>query len=309
MSAFTSREVAFHALIRDLRHMTARAASDLADWLVYLDLEGKADRSLYSYHRELARLLRAHPQLELGDFTHSDINLVLQSVPVRSRHITRSIYNRFFEWALMDDRIDRSPMAKVPRVKHPSRPITEVFQPSDIALLEALPSPHGNLFAILFGTGIRRAEARNLRRQDVDLDRRRIIVRHGKGGKGRIIAPLPSALSSVADLDLTERIAPADYLWHSRPGGGDVTRRNHPIGDTTFERWYREGIEAAGVTYRRPHTTRHTYQELCRKAGLTLEERQVLMGHASIRTTADIYGHLDFDEVADKLAGFKLENV
>ena len=36
--------------------------------------------------------------------------------------------------------------------------------------------------------------------------------------------------------------------------------------------------------------------------GLNLEERQVLMGHASIRTTADIYGHLSIDDVADKLA-------
>jgi site-specific recombinase XerC len=35
----------------------------------------------------------------------------------------------------------------------------------------------------------------------------------------------------------------------------------------------------------------------------------MLMGHASIRTTADLYGHLDFDTVADKLAGFRIEGV
>lgn len=308
-STFAYREVAFGALIRDLRHHKARAASDLADWLVYLDLEGKADRSLYSYHRELARLLRAYPFHTVADFTHLDINTVLQTVPVKSRHISRSIYNRFFEWALLEERIEKSPMVRVPRVKHPKRPLTEVFRPSEIAQLEALPSPHGHLFAILFGSGMRKSEARNLRRQDVDLDRRRLIVRRGKGGKDRVIALLPSALAAVADLDLTEGLKPAEYFWHTKPGGGTVISRRWPIGDSTFSRWYTAQLAAADVKYRRPHTTRHTYQELCRLAGLSLEERQVMMGHASIRTTADIYGHLDFDEIADKLVDFKLENV
>jgi len=306
---FYEREVLFANLIRDLRHMKARAASDLVDWLVYLDLEGKADRSLYAYHRELARLLREYPEHAVTDFTHTDINAVMQKVPVRSRHITRSIYNRFFEWALQDERIERTPMAKVPRPKHPKRRVTDIFRPSEIALLEALPSPHGQLFAILFGSGLRKAEARNLLRQDIDLDRRRLVVRQGKGSKDRVVALLPSALAAVADLDLTERLRPDHYLWHTNPGGASCIRRRWPIGDSTFSRWYALQIQAAGVRYMRPHTTRHTYHELCRMAGLSLEERQVMMGHASIRTTADIYGHLDFDEVADKLAGFSLENV
>jgi hypothetical protein len=51
MSATTARGVDSDVLIRDLRHMDARAASDLADWLVHLELEGKADRTLYGYTR------------------------------------------------------------------------------------------------------------------------------------------------------------------------------------------------------------------------------------------------------------------
>jgi hypothetical protein len=34
----------FQALYRDVRHMSARAATDLADWLVHLEVEGKSDR-------------------------------------------------------------------------------------------------------------------------------------------------------------------------------------------------------------------------------------------------------------------------
>jgi integrase len=289
--------------------MKARAARDLADWLVYLDLEGKASRTLYTYHRELARLLRTYPDHELRDFTHSDINALLQQVPPRSRHITRSILNGFFEWAVLDERLDATPMLRVAKIKHPHRVTRPIFTLAQVAQLEALPTPDGQLFAILFGTGIRKAEARRLRRQHIDLTRRRLIVHQGKGGKSRVVAMTPSALQAVADLDITEGLGPDDCLWYTNPGGAHLIRRRWPIGDTTYSTWYTRCIQQANVPYLRPHTTRHTYHELMRLAGLSLEERQLLMGHASIRTTADIYGHLDFDAVADKLADFKLENV
>ncbi len=309
MSTLTRETIGWNTLLRDLRHMEARAASDLVDWLVHLELEGKATRTLYEYVRKVAPLLREFPDKQLGEFTAADINEILRRSPKRSRHIVRSILNQFFLWADTQDRIDKTPMGKVARIKHPERRQRDIFTVADVALLEALPRPDGHLFAILFGSGIRKAEARRLRRSDIDLDRRRLIVREGKGGKDRVVALTPSALQAVADLDLTEGLRREDHLWSSRPGGGDVVSRRWPIGDTTFSTWFKRCLEQADVQYLSPHTTRHTYHELMRRAGLNLEERQVLMGHASIRTTADIYGHISFDDVADKLSTFRLEDL
>ena len=212
-------------------------------------------------------------------------------VPKRSRHIARSIFNKWFEWAEFQDKIDRSPMGKVAKVKHPPRRNHDIFKLAEVAQLMALPAPDGQLFTILFGTGLRKAEARRLRRAHIDLERRRLIVHEGKGGKDRVVAPIPEALQAVADLDIIEGLRPEHYLWYTRPGGGDVISRRWPIGDTTFSRWYQTRLEQAQVRYLNPHTTRHTYHELMRMAKLDLEERQVLMGHVKISTTADIYGH------------------
>ncbi|MBA3565229.1 MAG: tyrosine-type recombinase/integrase [Actinobacteria bacterium] len=309
MSTLAYRDVGFASLLRDVRHEKARAAGDLAHWLVYLELEGKADRTLYEYVRKVAPLLRAHPEKTLAEFTSDDINAVLSATPKRSRHIVRSIINRFFVWAEQQDRIDKSPMRKVATIKHPERRVEGTFTIAQVASLEALPSPDGQLFAILFGSGLRKAEARRLRREHVDLDRRRLIVREGKGGKDRIVALTPGALQAVADLDLTEGLRPWDHLWYTKPGGGNVISRRWPMGDTTYSRWYSLLIERAKVPYLRPHATRHTYHELMRLAGLSLEERQLLMGHVSIRTTADIYGHLSIEDVSDKLATFSLADL
>jgi len=298
-------------LLRDLRHQQAQAAGDLADWLTRLAIERKRPRTIYSYHRELARLLRAYPDHQVGDFTGDDIEAVLITIPDRSRHIARSIYNQFFAWAALKRRIPYSPMGEVAKVKHPHRIDTAIFTLGEVAQLEALPAPDGQLFAFLFGSGLRRFEARNSQRGHVDLDRGRLRIPDGKGGTDIVIPLLPSALQAVADLDLTEGLNPEDHLWHTRPGGGDVIKRRDPIASTTFERWYRRCIKQAGVRYLKPHTTRHTFHELLKlgETPLTLEERQRMMRHQSIRTTVDVYGHTDLNVIQAKLAGFRLDNV
>jgi integrase len=281
--------------------MEARAASDLADWLVHLDLEGKADRTIYGYTRAVAPLLRAHPEKSIGEFTTTDINDQLRLVPDRSRHISRSIYNRFFDWAEFDERIERNPMHKVPKMRHPRRRPKDIFSEAEVALLEALPSPDGPLWTLLFGSGIRRGEARRLKLGHIDLGRKRLIVYSGKGDKDRIVPlPLP-VLTAIADLEKLEGLGNDDHLWYSRRGKHRRLRRT-PIGDTTFEGWYKRGIRDAGVRYLNPHQTRHTYGHRLRELGFDLEERQLLMGHEDVATTQKYYGHLTIEDVARKVA-------
>lgn len=299
MNATAVRE--FDLLLRDLRHMDARAASDLADWLVHLDLEGKASRTLYGYTRALAPLLRAFPEKSVAEFTHTDINQCLHRVPERSRYISRSIYNQFFEWARLDERIDRSPMDRVPRMRQPKRRPKDIFSVAEVALLEGLPTPDGQLFTILFGSGLRRGEARNLRRDHVDLSRARLAVHHGKGDKDRIIPLPPVVLAAIADLDLVERLERDDYLWYTQRGMR--RHRRTPMADSTFERWYRRCLEDADLSrYLNPHQTRHTYGHRLRELGFDLEERRLLMGHEAITTTVRYYGHLTVEDVAEKVA-------
>jgi integrase/recombinase XerD len=286
-------------VLGDLRHMEARAASDLADWLVHLDLEGKADRTIYGYSRYGAQLLRMYPDKTLAEITHSDLNELLRVTPTGLPAHRPVGAQRVLRVGTVG-RPDRpEPRRPVPKMRHPKRRPKDIFSESEVGLLEGLPSPDGPLWALLFGSGIRRGEARRLRRQHVDLNRERLMVYQGKGGKDRIV-PIPvGVLQAVADLDLFEGLRPADHLWYSRRG--DRRMRRDPIGDSTFERWYRKGIEAAGVRYLNPHQTRHTYGNVLRELGFTLEDRQLLMGHEDIATTNRYYGHLTIEDVALKM--------
>lgn len=290
----TAPVVVLADLLRDVRHMTARAAPDLADWLVTLELEGKASRTLYGYPREIALLLRTWPDLAFHEFRAEHINECLAMKPRQSRHQTRSIWNGWFAWGKLDGRLDTNPMDRVPKVKQPPRRPKDIFSEAERAILERDP-----LWTILFGTGLRKAEARHLRREHIDLNRERLIVYQGKGGKDRIVPLFQSVQQAVAELDLADQLSPADHLWFTVRGKRRL--RRDPIGDTTFERWYRRSLDTAGVRYLNPHQTRHTFGHWLRELGFDIEERKEFMGHEDIRTTERYYGRVTIEDVAAKV--------
>jgi site-specific recombinase XerC len=293
------------ALMRDLRHEQAVAFGELADWIAFLDVEGKSPITLYSYTREIALLLREYPTTRFDEFTAEQINAVLTLKPLRSRYITRSILNGWFNWGVEQDKVVRSPMRKVAKPKQPKRRPKDIYTEAEIAALEALPSPDGALCAILFGAGIRKAGARNLQVKDIDLDRKRMEVTE-KGNKTRPV-PLPAYVClAIADLFLLEGINPNDYLWYSRPGGRSTINRSRPIASTTFDRWWggdptrnMDGVcQRAGVRRLNVHQTRHSYGHRLREKGIDLELRKELMGHENIKTTDHYYGTVTVEDAA-----------
>jgi integrase len=68
---------------------------------------------------------------------------------------------------------------------------------------------------------------------------------------------------------------------------------------SSFDRWWRACLTAAGVRYRNPHMARHTFAtDYLRRRRGRLETLQIVLGHESIETTSDLYGHLDMRDVA-----------
>ena len=293
--------IAFDVL-RDSRHRDARSARDQADWLTWLDLGGIRPRTLDDYERATAVALRMFPNFAFDEFTDGELVHVFKTFPAGSRRIRVAAYRSWFKWGIQTRRLERNPMDYMPAMRQPRRKPPNLYSPTEAGVLEQLPSPDGPLMSVLFRTGIRKGEARHLQAQHLDLARGVLHIINGKGGKDRDV-PLYTDVIGVLDGFLTvEGINPSDYLWHTRPGGGTVIRRSHPIGEGSFARWWRRSIEAADVRYLKPHTTRHTYATTWRRRGLPVDEIQLLLGHESIRTTSDLYVQTDIADVAAHMA-------
>lgn len=80
------------------------------------------------------------------------------------------------------------------------------------------------------------------------------------------------------------------------PSGGVLS------GPTFRQRFWLPAVAKAGLGNLTPHDLRHTAASLAAAAGVSMEEVRAMLGHTSIRMTADLYTHL-FPEVAGRVAG------
>jgi integrase len=80
------------------------------------------------------------------------------------------------------------------------------------------------------------------------------------------------------------------------------------MGEATAHRWWYRCLAKAGVVDRgvtrgeKMHKARHTAGQRVLDATGNLKAAQKLLNHASIQTTADIYGDWDLDQLAETMA-------
>jgi integron integrase len=178
--------------------------------------------------------------------------------------------------------------------------------------------------SLLYGSGLRVLEALRLRFKDIDLERRILVVRDGKGSKDRVTvlpeslcAPLRAQLRHVrerhadakrqgfAGVELPfalDRKYPRAHLelgWQyvfpaARPSRDPRTGawRRHHFTLKTVQRRVKQAVQAAGID--KPascHTFRHCFATHLIEASADIRTVQELMGHASVKTT-QIYTHV-----------------
>lgn len=289
--------VAYSTPLQSTRHHSARAYGDLRDWLASLQLKGRAERTLDDYERTIAALFE-WKDVRVDDYTLEDLEqfVLVKYGATPGARVRISHLNSFFTWLHRRERVKRNPASLLEPPAGHRQKVVSTFSEAELALIYATDP----LAVILCETGIRKSEARRLQRRHVNLVTDELVIYAGKGNKDRVVPLTSRVAQTVASLDLTEGLNPEDHFWWSKPGGGNVIRRRDPISDTAMHRWWADpetGVLArAGVTYRNMHTTRHTFATRLIRRGARLENVQRLLGHSSIQTTVDVYGHLGVED-------------
>ena len=134
----------------------------------------------------------------------------------------------------------------------------------------------------MYACGLRISEAASLEVTAID-DVNGLIRVIGKGNKERCV-PLPQpVLTELRRLWRSHRNT--RWLCPSPRGNGPITR--DALGKT-----FRKVVEEAGITRQAtPHSLRHSYATRLLESGVDTRIVQILLGHASIATTA-VYTHL-----------------
>jgi integrase/recombinase XerC len=134
------------------------------------------------------------------------------------------------------------------------------------------------LFTLLYGCGLRIAEALALDVRDAARDGAPLRVR-GKGGRERLVPVLPAVRAAVADwLARHPDPSPAAPLFTGVRGG----RLNPAIAQRRMAEYRRRAGLPEHAT---PHALRHSFATHLLGAGGDLRAIQELLGHASLATT------------------------
>lgn len=182
-------------------------------------------------------------------------------------------------------------------------------------IYSALPQQWRLFIEFLENTGLRYGEATALRWSDVDLTGERAIVKvtraWRRGEDGEYVGP-PKTRKSVRSVSLplwlsqklkvAREDAPADQLIFQRPSGLHLSNSYFHL--NVWMPLMKEISHQLGCKPR-IHDLRHTHASRLIAKGVSLPVIQARLGHESITTTVNTYGHLTND--ADSLAASLLD--
>jgi site-specific recombinase XerD len=164
------------------------------------------------------------------------------------------------------------------------------------------------IIAIFYGCGLRRSEGKQLNITDIDLHKRLLFVRKGKGNKQRYVPIAAKHLQDIKDYLREGRewflhSHTANAEWHSRRHGSSLVKKKNADDAAFFisvfgnrmnefyQRLEQMRLRAEISKNVTLHGLRHSIATHLLQSGMDIEEIAKFLGHSSLAST-QIYTHI-----------------
>lgn len=210
--------------------------------------------------------------------------LKTQSKTPSSSYFKHTVYGLSFAYKVMG--VENREVS-LPSLRFPKK-LPVVLSQQEIKRLLSTPQllKHRIVLGLLYGCGLRRFELLNIKLHDIDLDRKMLHIREGKGRKDRYV-PIGEILARGLKTYME-----SERPWKWLINGKDNTGQLQQFSETGVQWTIQQASKKAGVKkHVTSHVLRHTYATHLLEMGLDIMTLKDLLGHSDIRTTL-VYLHV-----------------
>lgn len=289
----------------------------LEGFIHYLTVERRySDETMKAYAQDLKRFerfLEESGNSSLEKVTVTDVRLFLSYLD--EEQLSRNSISRmlssmrgFYYYLIREKVVTENPLASITFKNRTSRlpkflydvELTKLFETAKGT--EPLDYRNTALLELLYATGIRVSECRNISLDDIDSTLGVILIT-GKGNKERYVPFGHFALEALEDY-LTLGRNPLMAAFHKEHDWLFVNRLGDPLTTGGIEYILKQIMKKSGMVGElHPHMLRHTFATDMLNEGADMRTVQEILGHSSLSST-QIYTHVTKDALQRNYQAF-----
>lgn len=271
----------------------------------YKYLKGKrlSESTISTYTFFVADFIEYYNTKSASSLTNRDVELFIEDVFIKRNYAVST--QRQFISAVKHFRIF-FPNCKIDNLEL-TRPKKSKILPTVLSKEEILDLirhtknlKHRSIIGLIYSAGLRISELINLELRDINIDRRQILIRSGKGRKDRYVMLSEGFLPLLRNYVVTYK--PQKYFVEGSTG--------KKYSDSSIRKFIYRSCKEANIHKKvTPHTLRHSYATHLLENGVGIRHIQELLGHSKPETTM-IYTHVakkDLLEIRSPLDSILLE--
>ena len=271
--------------VKNSRSLTESNKELIRAYVNYLKGKRYSKSTVQTYFTFVADFINYIQPKSLEEITTRDVELFIEKVFI-ARNYSISTQRQFISALKLF--VVLYPTCKIDallleRPKQSKILPTVLSQREIISLLQVTKNlKHRAIIALLYSAGLRVGELISLELRHIDIARRQIFIKNGKGRKDRYVILANSVLPLIQNYLST--YTPKRYFAEGKEGVR--------FSDTSIRKFLHKSTALAGIIKKvTPHTLRHSYATHLLENGIGLRHIQELLGHAKPETTM-IYTHV-----------------
>ena len=278
--------------VKNQRSLTEENKDLIRAYVRYLKGKRYSKSTIQTYFTFIADFIDYMQPKPLVDLTNRDVELFIEKIFI-ARAYSISTQRQFISALKLF--VNLYPECNIDSILL-SRPKksrilpTVLSQEEIVTLLQVTKNlKHRAIIALLYSAGLRISELISLELKHIDIARRQILVKSGKGRKDRYVILANSFLPLLQNYVTT--YTPSRFFVEGKEG--------LKYSDGSIRKFLHRSAELAQIKKKvTPHTLRHSYATHLLENGIGLRHIQELLGHAKPETTM-IYTHVVKKDLLD----------